>query len=208
MFRRNRAAATAPPDPALLTLVDTTGAAARRSRDLTAAIGVVLRDVADTAGWSAGHAWAPGAEPGTWTSLRLWHPDDGIALGVLRRACFESAPGPARGHLAHALHLQGPRWTADLGALAGTPVHEAARSVGVVAAIGCPVYAYGTPVALLEWYLADARPPGAEVPYVLAHLAGVLGEVAARPVVHGVPEQGTMRVGTSRGGVVAGLLRR
>ena len=164
----------------------------RATRDLRSAIAVVLRDVADTAGWSAGHAWGPAAVPGTWTSLGLWHPEDGIALGGLRRACVESPAAPARGHLALALHLAGPRWAGDLSGLAGTAVHDAATGAGIVAAIGCPVYVAGVPVALLEWYLADPRPPGTDVVDALGSLALVLGEVAARPVdVPPVPEQGT-----------------
>lgn len=175
-----------------MTLVETTGAAARAAGDLHEAIGIVLRDVADTAGWSVGHAWGRGAEPGTWVSLGLWHPEDGIALGELRRACTEAPAAPARGHLALALHLEGTQWVGDLAAWTGTPVYDAAVAAGVHAAIACPVYAGGVPVALLEWYLPHDDRPSPDVAHVLGHLSSVLTEVAERPV-HAVPEQGRLR---------------
>lgn len=191
-LRRPAADASRAPNRALVTLVERTAAAARRAADLRAAIDVVLRDVADVAGWTAGHAWVPGTEPGTWVSSRLWHPEDGLALGGLRRACVEAPAGPAFGHLSRALSRQASEWTPDL---AETPVAAAAAGAGVVAVVGCPVYAAGAPVAVLEWYLATAERPSPEVTHVLGHLAVVLGEVAEQRQVPYVPEQGTMSDG-------------
>jgi len=194
-----------------MTLVETTGAAARSATDLREAVSVVLRDVGDAAGWSAGHAWLAGDEPGTWVSSGLWHPEDGIALGGLRRACTESPPIAARGHLAMALHLEGSHYASDLSPLTGTALHDAAVAAGVSGAVACPVYAGGKPIAILEWYLADAERPAPDMANVLGHLAAVLGEVAERPV-QVMPEQGTTsRVREARRwvteeGVVARLL--
>ena len=173
-----------------MTLVETTGASARAAATLHDAIEVVLRDVADTAGWAAGHAWVPDRADG-WVSLGAWYPEDGIALGELRRACVEAPAAPVRGHLALALHMEATQWTADLGALAGTAMHEAARAAGVVAAVACPVYAAGRAVAILEWYLTDDRRPSPDVAHVLGHLSTVLTEVAERPV-RLIPAQGRM----------------
>lgn len=210
MFRRNRAEATAPPDPALMTLVETTGAAARAARDFREAVEVVLRQVSDTAGWNAGHAWVPSDVPGAWTSLGIWHPDDGIGLGGLRRACVESPPLQARGHLALALHLEGTQWVGDLSGMLGTPIHDAAQAAGIAAALACPVLVAGVPIAILEWYLPDATRPSPDVANVLGHLSGVLSEVAERPVRR-VADQGrntvreTLRWVTEEG-VVSRLL--
>lgn len=211
VFRRKRAAAPAP-NRALMTLAETTGAAARAAGTLREAIEAVLRAVSDAAGWTAGHAWVPGEDPGTWVSLGVWHPDDGIALGALRRACVEAMAGPARGHLALALHLEGTQWVSDLSGWVGTPVYDAAVDAGIASAIACPVYVGGKPVALLEWYLADERRPSPDIAHTLSHLSGVLSEVAERPVVHGIPEQGRMpgvreiRNWVTEDGVVARLL--
>jgi hypothetical protein len=170
VIRRNRAEALAPPpDPTLMTLVETTGAKVRAADSLHDALGIVLRDVGDTAQWSAGHALVP-AGFGLWMSSGLWYPDDGIGLGGLRTTCVEAPPASARGHLALA-------------------VHDAASAAGIVAAVACPVYADGKAVALLEWYLTSARQPSPDVAHVLGHLSGVLSEVAERPV-RAVPEQG------------------
>jgi hypothetical protein len=193
MFRRKRAAdAVPPPDPALLTLADTCGAAARATGSLREAVDVVLGQVADATGWAAGHAWVPGDEPGTWVSAGLWHPEDGMAMGGLRHACEVAAPAPARGHLALALHLETTQWVGDLSGLTGTDLHDAAAAAGVVAAVACPVYVAGVPVALLEWYLMSDRPLSPEVAHVLGHLSAVLTEVAERPAVHHIPSQGRM----------------
>jgi hypothetical protein len=190
VFRRQRASVVPPPDPALMRLVETTGATARAAADLPAAIAVVLSEVAGATGWTVGHAWVPAGEPGAWVSSGLWFPDDGIGLGALRRVCAEAPPAPARGHLALALHLEGTQWVGDLAALAGTPMHDAAVAAGVAAAVACPAYAHGRPVALLEWYLPSTRRPGPDVAHVLGHLAGVLAEVAERPpVTAAVPAQ-------------------
>lgn len=194
-----------------MALVDTTGAAARSAADLRTAVEIVLREMSDAAGWAAGHAWVPGDDPGTWTSFGVWHPEDGMALGALRRACVESPAAPARGHVALALHMEGTQWTSDLSGWTGTPMFDAALAAGVVAAIACPVYARGRVVAILEWYLADGRPPSPDVTHVLGHLSAVLTEVAERPV-RDIPEQGrlpgvreTLRWVTEEG-VVARLL--
>lgn len=192
-------------------LVETTGAAARAAANLREAIGIVLRDVADTAGWSAGHAWVPGDAPRTWVSSGLWHPEDGIALGGLRRACADSPATTVRGHLAMALHLEGSHWARDLSAWTGTAMHDAAAAAGVTGAIACPVYAHGEPVAILEWYLAEDARPAADVAHVLGHLSAVLAEIAERPV-QVIPDQGTTsgvreaRRWVTEEGVVARLL--
>jgi hypothetical protein len=187
--RQERATAPEPPDPALMTLVETTGAKARAATSLHEAISIVLEDVEVTAGWAAAHAWVPGEQHGTWVSSGIWHPVDGIGLGGLRHACVETSPITARGHLALALHMESTKWVEDLGGLTGTPIHEAATAAGVVSAIACPVYAGGRAVAILEWYLSTGRPPSADVPHVLSHLSGVLSEVAERPV-RTAPSQG------------------
>ena len=191
MLRRNRPEPVAPPDPALMTLVETTGAAARVAEDLRTAIAIVLREVSDTSNWAAGHAWVPGGD-GTWVSAGLWHPEDGIALGALRRACVEAPPRPARGHLALALHMAGTQWVSDLSGWTGTAMYDAAIAAGVTAAVACPVYAHGRPVAILEWYLTSAERPSPDVAHVLGHLSAVLSEVAERPAVIPAPRQGTM----------------
>lgn len=192
MLRRNRPerATPEPPNPALMTLVETTGAKARAATTLHDAISAVLEDVEVTAGWTAAHAWVPAEQRGTWVSSGLWHPVDGIGLGGLRHACVNALPFTARGHLALALHMESTKWVEDLSGLTGTPLHEAALAAGVVAAVACPVYADGRAVAILEWYLSDHRPPPADVPHVLGHLSGVLTEVAERPV-RTAPPQGT-----------------
>lgn len=193
VLRRNRperVPAPEPPDPELMTLVETTGAKARAAETLHDAMRVVLEDVSDTAGWTAAHAWVTGDRPGTWVSSGLWHPVDGIGLGGLRHACVDAPSFSARGHLALALHLQGTQWVGDLGGLTGTQIHAAATAAGVVAAIACPVYVDGRAVAILEWYLSHGSRPSPDVPHVLGHLSGVLSEVAERPVRR-VPEPGT-----------------
>lgn len=189
VLRRNRPEGVAEPDAVLMTLAESTGAAARAAGTFRDSIALVLQGVADDAGWRAGHAWVPGDKPGTWVSSGLWYPDDGIGLGGLRNACVDSGPIQARGHLALALHLQGTQWVGDLGGLVGTPLHAAASAAGVVSAIACPVYADGKPVAILEWYLATPRRPSPDFAHVLGHLSGVLSEIAERPV-RTVPEQG------------------
>lgn len=174
-----------------MALVDTTGAAARAATDLRTAVEIVLRDVSDTAGWAAGHAWVPGDATGTWVSYGVWHPDDGIALGGLRRACVDSPAASARGHVALALHMEGTQWVSDLSGWTGTPMFEAAMAAGVVSAVACPVYAGGKAVAILEWYLTDGHPPPPDVTHVLGHLSAVLSEVVERPV-RNVPTQGRL----------------
>lgn len=174
-----------------MTLVETTGAAARAADSFADAISVVLREVADTAGWSAAHAWVP-AEHGNWVSLGQWYPDDGIALGELRRACVEAPPAPARGHLALALHLEATQWVNDLSGWTGSARYDAAVAAGIVAAVACPVYAHGVPVAILEWYVASHQRPSPDVAHVLGHLSTVLAEVAERPVRQ-IPDQGRMK---------------
>ncbi len=189
VMRRNRSQAAPAPDPALMALVETAGARARAAATFQDAIAAVLEDVANTVGWKCGHAWVTSeAMAGTWVSSGLWFPDDGIGLGGLRHACVEAQPFPARGHLALALHLGGTQWVGDLSGLTGTPLHDAAHTAGVVAAVACPVYGQGHPIAILEWYLATSDTPSADIPNALGHLSSVLSEVAERPVRRGADE--------------------
>jgi hypothetical protein len=187
MFRKTRPEAVPAPDPGLMRMVETTGAAARAAGTFRDAVAVVLDDVATRAGWPAAHAWLPAAAPGAWESSGLWFPDDGIGLGELRSAVCDSAPAPPRGHLALALHLSSTQWAGDLGALAGTAIGDAATRASIVAALACPVFAGGRPVALLEWYLASPRRLSPDVAHVLGHLSGVLSEVFERPAVVTAP---------------------
>ena len=187
MRRRRYEAGVAPPDPRLMALVETTGAAARAAASFADAVSLVLQDVAVATDWPAAHAWLAGDEPNTWVSSGLWFPDDAIGLGALRRACVDAPPTPARGHLALALHLQGTQWVPDLGGMLGTERHGAAEAAGMRSAVACPVYANGRAVAILEWYLATSSRPAPDVAHVLGHLSSVLSEVAERPVV--VPSQ-------------------
>jgi hypothetical protein len=187
--RRNRAEPAVPaPDRALMRLVETTGAAVRSASGFRRAVGLVLDDVAVTAGWQAAHAWVPADTAGVWRSYGLWYPDDGIGLGGLRTACCDSPPVAPRGHLALALHMESTQWAVDLGPLAGTPVHDAATGAGIVSAVACPVYAHdGRAVALLEWFLGTPRPPSPDVAHVLGHLSSVLTEVYERPPTYVAP---------------------
>lgn len=181
VIRRNRAEPAPAPDPSLMRLVETTGAKARTAASFHDAIAAVLEDVADTAGWSAAHAWVRGERPNEWVSSGLWFPEDAMEVAPLRRACVESPPTTARGHLALALHLEGSQWAADLGGLRGTARYDAAVACDIRSAVACPVYARGEAVALLEWYLTSPARPAPDVANVLGHLSAVLTEVAERP---------------------------
>lgn len=196
--RKNRPEGAYVPDPALMTLVETTGAAARAAAGLREAIAVVLEAVAVTADWPAGHAWLAGDEPRTWVSSGLWFPDDAIGLGELRRACVEGPPTSARGHLALALHMEATQWVADLGGMIGTERHDAATAAGMRSAVACPVYANGRAVAILEWYLSTSQRPAPDVAHALGHLSGVLTEIAERPAIPAPREPDTDDARTSR----------
>lgn len=175
MFRRGPSApAVAPPDRALMSLVETTGAAARSAVSFREAVDRVVRDVADACGWAAGHALVRGDVADEWVSFGVWHA--GAPCDALREVC--AGAGSVRGHLALALHLEAPVWASELGALRGAAEHD-----GVVAAVACPVYADGRAVALLEWYLASDERPPPDVTHAIGHLSGVLSEVAERPAL-------------------------
>jgi hypothetical protein len=181
VMRRNRPERAPDPDPTLMTLVETSGAAARAASGFHEAVAAVLESVAVSAGFQAGHALVPADANGKWVSARLWFPDDGIGLGALRRACVEAPAAAVRGHRALALHLEATHWAGDLEALAGTAVYQAASAVGIVAAIACPVFSEGRVVALLEWFSSSAAPPAHDLAHSLGHLSGVLTEVYERP---------------------------
>ncbi len=130
-------------------------AAIVRDPDASSARHAALIAIARAAGWPVGHVWVPTSAG--WVSAHQWYDDDRHRYAELR-ACVESEPaGPARGHVATALHLQMPRVAENLGMLHSVELYRRAMAAGLVAGVAVPIVNGVRTVAVMDFLLSPGQ---------------------------------------------------
>ena len=160
-------------------LLQTATIAVSESLDLRAALRLVLRRICEAMGWPYGQACLMETNENRVECAVAWH-DGSPALEQFHR----SAPAidlrhDSQGLAATVYHTQRPLLVPDLDS-AGFRQREAAVERGFKSWIGIPVLADARTVALLEFYLFDAREEHREQMEVVAVVAKQLGMVFER----------------------------
>jgi signal transduction protein with GAF and PtsI domain len=129
-----------------------------RSADPDAALTGVLEAIGDSMGWLVGGFWEPEGHEGALRSRCVW------AARIHKGAAFAEETGQL--HLAPGAGLPGQVWTRretvwieDVGEHPDFPRGEAARTIGLHAAVGFPVQHRGRVLGVLEFFTDVLRAP-------------------------------------------------
>lgn len=169
-------------------LLQSTALAVGEAEDLRSALGVVLRRVCETTGWVLGQAWSPCSSelepaclPGSeclvciasWCSApaRL---EPFVAASTGRTIPF------GQGMVGRVWATKRPIWVRDVGEDANFVRAEAARAVGIKAALVVPVLAGNDAIAVLEFFMLEPRPEDERLVQVVSAVAAQLGTVILR----------------------------
>ncbi len=149
------------------------------SKDTHTALGVVLRKVCESTGWIYGEAWVPGPDgtrlecsPSWYSKVeglgKFWNASDGCTF----------LPGiglPGRVWLS-----KKPVWIRDVTADANFPRAPLAREHGLKAAMGIPVLANDTVVAVIVFFVFESRAEDERLVGLVSAIAAQLGLVIQR----------------------------
>jgi two-component system, cell cycle sensor histidine kinase and response regulator CckA len=158
--------------------------AVSEAESLSASLGVVLRLVCDTTGWSLGQAWTPSHDGTVLECSPAWY----HAVPILRefRTASERTvfhPGldlPGRVWVSKA-----PTWIRDVTQDSNFPRAPFARGAGLKAGIGIPVLAGKEVVAVLEFFVFETRPEDERLLKLVSTVATQLGSVIRRKRAEG-----------------------
>jgi GAF domain-containing protein len=152
----------------------------RTAASSDAAITGVLEAVGDSMGWLVGAFWAPeeGGGDGTLVSRCVW------AARIHKGTVFASETGQMR--LGHGEGLPGRVWTTgetlwieDVGQDPNFPLHAAARTDGLHAAVAFPVRHGDTVLGVLEFFTDLLRAPVQTLLPVFDQIGGDVGRFVA-----------------------------
>jgi diguanylate cyclase (GGDEF)-like protein/PAS domain S-box-containing protein len=168
-----------PVQTAYVRLLERVAVAANECESLEAAARVALHQVCAHTGWSVGHLYVRSPATNAFEPSSLWHIDspgryqwfcDTTGLIVLKDG--EGLPGAAA--------IAGkPVWVADL-AIADPLRADAAKEVGLTAAVALPVLVGNDVVAVLEFFAERPVEPNATLLDALGAVGTQLGRVVER----------------------------
>ncbi len=146
--------------------------------DPESALAIVLRRICEASGWILGQAWTPRADGSELECMTGWSADPVGADFHAESRIFTFPVGtglPGRVWASRA-----PVWVRDVRTDANFPRVDAARRFGLSAAMGIPVLADGEVIAVLEFFVREARAEDARLMSTFAGTAVQLGAVIQR----------------------------
>ncbi len=169
-------------EKALLQLLLQLMRAIGQAADFNAALGVVLRDVCLMTGWVYGEAWIPDEEESILKCAPVWHSVTPKRLEAFRELSetiqFEFGEGlPGK-----VWHTQRPVWIPDVSQVDVEVFHRnvAAREVGLRAGLAAPIAVEDTMLAVLVFFLFEAREEDMHLVSLVSAVAAQLGQVVQR----------------------------
>jgi diguanylate cyclase (GGDEF)-like protein/PAS domain S-box-containing protein len=161
-----------------LQLLKAIAVAANEAATVEEALQRALDEVCAYTGWAVGHVYLPDG-PGMLVPTALWHLED-EGLGPFREAT-EQTPLPLNIGLPGRVAASGrPAWVPDVTTDPNFPRAEAARQVGIRAALGFPVLLDGEVVAVLEFFTRERLDPDESFLELATHLGTQLSRVVER----------------------------
>jgi diguanylate cyclase (GGDEF)-like protein/PAS domain S-box-containing protein len=180
MSKPLRPAPRRPPrrEQAFLELLKSIAVAANEAATVDEALQRALDDVCTYMGWAIGHVYLPDGN-GMLLPTSLWHVTDGEMRAF--REATEQTPMPLNVGLPGRVAASGrPAWVSDVTTDPNFPRVEAARQVGIKAALGFPVLLNGEVVAVLEFFTRERLDPDESVLELATHLGTQLSRVVER----------------------------
>ncbi|MGH9035328.1 MAG: putative bifunctional diguanylate cyclase/phosphodiesterase [Acidimicrobiia bacterium] len=180
MSKPLRPAPRRPPrrEQAFFQLLKAIAVAANEAATVEEALQRALDEVCTYTGWAVGHVYLPDG-PGMLVPTPLWHLEDDELSGF-REATAET-PLPLNIGLPGRVAASGrPAWVPDVTTDPNFPRAEAARQVGIRAALGFPVLLDGEVVAVLEFFTRERLDPDEPLLELATHLGTQLSRVVER----------------------------
>jgi PAS domain S-box-containing protein len=172
----------AQPDPSReeqLSLLQTITMEVAAASDLSSALAVVLRRVCEKTGWVLGQAWVPNQGGTALDCGPVWF-CGGADLKRFRAASEASHFPPGTGLPGRVWLAKQPAWIEDVTADGNFPRNKAAAKVGLKAAVGIPILSGDEVIAVIEFFVQEARGEDERLVKVIAAVAAQLDLVMTR----------------------------
>jgi PAS domain S-box-containing protein len=162
-----------------LSLLQTITMEVAAASDLFSALEVVLGRVCEKAGWVLGQAWVPNPEKTHLDCGPVWFCGQ-TDLKRFRAASKESHFLPGAGLPGRVWKSKQPAWIEDVTLDGNFPRNKAAAKVGLKAAVGIPILSGDDVIAVIEFFVHEARIEDERLVKVIAAVAAQLGLVMQR----------------------------
>jgi len=162
-----------------LSLLQTITMEVAAASDLSSALEVVLGRVCEKAGWILGQAWVPNPERTHLNCGPVWFCGE-TDLKQFRAASEGSHFLPGAGLPGRVWKSKQPAWIENVTADGNFPRNKAAAQVGLKAAVGIPILSGDEVVAVIEFFVQEARGQDERLVKVITAVAAQLGLVMAR----------------------------
>ena len=160
-------------------LLQSIALAVSEAPDLDAALGIVLRKVSETTGWACGEAWLPCEQNEHLQCATVSYAQAaGLEDFMTGSRHFTFARG--EGLPGRVWDSRRPLWIPDVTQDANFPRTALALRAGLRAALGVPVLAGEDVVAILAFFLHEARPEDEALVAVVSAVAAQLGQTIRR----------------------------
>lgn len=147
--------------------------------DLSSALEVVLRRVCEKTGWILGQAWVPNQERTHLDCAAVWFCGE-ADLTRFRAASENSHFLPGAGLPGRVWQSKRPAWIEDVTLDGNFPRNAAAAKVGLKAAVGIPILSGEEVIAVIEFFVREARAEDKRLVTVISAIAAQLDLVMER----------------------------
>ncbi len=159
-----------------LSLLQTITMEVTAASDLFSALEVVLGRVCEKTGWALGQAWVPNGEKTQLDCGPVWFCGE-TDLKRFRAASKESHFLPGSGLPGRVWKSKEPAWIEDVTLDGNFPRNKAAGKVGLKSAVGIPILSGNEVIAVIEFFVREARIEDQRLVRVIAAVAAQLGLV-------------------------------
>lgn len=162
-----------------LSLLQTITMEVAAAGDLASALEVVLRRVCEKTGWILGQAWVPNREGTHLDCGAVWFCGE-ADLKRFRAASENSHFLPGAGLPGRVWQSKEPAWINDVTLDGNFPRNKAAANVGLKAAVGIPILTGDEVIAVIEFFVQEARGEDERLVKVISAIAAQLDLVMER----------------------------
>lgn len=162
-----------------LTLLQTITVEVAAAGDLSSALEVVLRRVCEKTGWALGQAWVPKQDGTVLECGPAWLCGEG-GLEQFRIASARTSFRPGVGLPGRVWQSKQPAWIQDVTLDGNFPRNKSAAKVGLKGAVGIPILSGDEVLAVIEFFVQEARGEDERLVKVITAVAAQLDLVMER----------------------------
>src|SRR6266404_593622 len=147
--------------------------------DIGSAVEIVLRRVCEKTNWALGQAWLPNKQKTLLECGPVWL-CGGPELADFRTASEKNQFPPGVGLPGRVWQAKAPAWIDDVREDANFPRRDAAKALGLKAAVGIPILSGDEVIAVMEFFMREPRNENEQLVKVIAAVAAQLDLVMER----------------------------